>query len=62
MEKILDIFRDLFQTIRDINEKYKTPEIEMTPTVRISLLVLRIYLLATVGIIFIKLVTLVIAH
>jgi hypothetical protein len=45
MNTIINGFRDLFQAIRDINEKYKTPRIKTTRMVSLSLLLLRIYLL-----------------
>jgi hypothetical protein len=45
MNRIFDGFRDLFQAIREINEKYKTPRIKTTRMVSLSLLLLRIYLL-----------------
>jgi hypothetical protein len=45
MNNILDGFRDFFQAIREINEKYKTPRIKTTRMVSLSLLLLRIYLL-----------------
>ena len=45
MNSILNGFRDFFQAIRDINEKYKTPRIKTTRMVSLSLLLLRIYLL-----------------
>jgi hypothetical protein len=57
MEKIMEILKNMTRTIRDMNERYKTPEIKMTPTVRWSLLLLRIYLLAMVVVIFIKFTT-----
>jgi hypothetical protein len=46
MNGILDGFRDFFQAIREINQKYKTPRIKTTRMVTISLLMLRIYLIA----------------
>jgi CHASE3 domain sensor protein len=46
MDEILDSFRDFFQAIREINQKYKTPRIKTTRMVTISLLLLRIYLIA----------------
>jgi hypothetical protein len=46
MNTIINGFRDFFQAIRDINEKYKTPRIKTTRMVSLSLLLLRIYLLA----------------
>ncbi len=60
MDKVFAPFRSFFQMIREINEKYKTPELQMTPMVRISLLFLRIYLLTMVAIIFLKFITTVI--
>ena len=45
MNSIFDGIRDLFQAIRDINEKYKIPRIKTTRMVSLSLLLLRIYLL-----------------
>lgn len=46
MNEILDSFRDFFQAIREINQKYKTPRIKTTRMITISLLMLRIYLIA----------------
>ena len=46
MNAILDGFRDFFQAIREINQKYKTPRIKTTRMITISLLMLRIYLIA----------------
>jgi hypothetical protein len=40
--------------IRDINEKYKTPRIKMTPMVKASLLMLRLYLFFMVAILLYK--------
>jgi hypothetical protein len=45
MDSILNGFRDFFQAIRDINQKYKTPRIKTTRMVSLSLLMLRIYLI-----------------
>ncbi len=45
MENILNGFKDFFQAIREINQKYKTPRIKTTRMVSISLLMLRIYLI-----------------
>jgi hypothetical protein len=45
MNNILNGFRDFFQAIRDINQKYKTPRIKTTRMVSLSLLLLRIYLI-----------------
>jgi hypothetical protein len=37
-----------FRQVREINKKYATPKIKMTPMVRYALLLLRIYLIVLV--------------
>ena len=44
----------LVRKIREINQRYSTPHIEMSRGVRISLMVLRVYLLLLVGLIVYK--------
>ncbi|UOB04023.1 hypothetical protein [[Acidovorax] ebreus] len=46
------------QKIREINQRYSQPHIEMSTGVRISLIALRIYLLFLVGLMIYKFVTL----
>jgi hypothetical protein len=46
------------QKIRDINERYGTPTIEMSPRVRIALIALRVYLLFLVGLMAYKFILL----
>jgi hypothetical protein len=48
------------ESIREINEKYKTPRIHMTRMVRIWLVALRVYLLVMLLILSYKFATLVI--
>jgi hypothetical protein len=60
MERILDGFRGFFEAIREINEKYKTPRIKMTPMVSLSLLVLRLYLIGMLLLLLYKFVSVVI--
>jgi len=48
-----------FVRIREINEKYKTPHVKMTPAVKFALFCLRFYLLFLVGLLFFKFYTLV---
>ena len=55
---IFDSFRNTAGAIRAINQKYATPHIKMTRMVRISLGVLRFYLLFLVGILVYKFITL----
>ncbi len=50
-------FARRFEKITEINRKYRTPRIAMTPLTRIVLLLLRIYLLLLVAILFYKLFT-----
>ncbi len=47
------------EKVRDINRRYATPRIPMSPAVRISLLVLRIYLFVLVGLLIYKFYTVV---
>jgi hypothetical protein len=48
-----------FAKITEINKKYATPQIKMTPQVKLALLVLRLYLLFLVAILAYKFTTIV---
>lgn len=48
------IFRSLIHGVRVVNHRYRKPKIEMTPLVRASLLVLRLYLILLVGLMIFK--------
>ncbi len=61
METVMNLFRDLYQAIHAINDKYRTPRIQMTPMVRFWLIMLRLYLLFMLVLLAYKFVTLV-AH
>ncbi|MGA3051869.1 MAG: hypothetical protein ABSE00_08125 [Chitinispirillaceae bacterium] len=50
-------FKSNFVKIAEINRRYSTPGIKITPAVRISLLCLRVYLLALVGLLIYKFIT-----
>ena len=50
-------FKSNFVKIAEINRRYSTPGIKITPSVRISLLCLRVYLLALVGLLIYKFIT-----
>lgn len=52
----MSALRSLFAKIRAINARYHDPRIEMSATVRLSLLVLRVYLLALVALMIYKFV------
>ena len=45
--------------IAEINQRYATPRVQMTPLVKFALLFLRLYLIFLVGILFYKFFTLV---
>jgi hypothetical protein len=49
----------LFARIQEINNRFRTPHVKMTPGVKVALFLLRIYLLLLVGILFYKFFTLV---
>ena len=61
MNRILEGFRDFWESIREINRKYKTPRLKMTPLVSFWLLMLRLYLIGMVLILAYKFIT-VVAH
>ena len=52
-------FRNLFSKFSAINSRYREPRIAMSGAVRLSLLVLRVYLLALVGLMIYKFVLIV---
>jgi len=55
----MSAFRNLFSKISEINARYREPRIEMSSGVRISLMVLRVYLLALVALMIYKFVLIV---
>ena len=50
--------KNFAQKIREINQRYSKPHIEMSPAVRMSLLALRIYLLFLVSLMVYKFILL----
>lgn len=46
---IAEFLGNAWETVREINRKYKTPHLKMTPLVLFSLGLLRFYLLFLVG-------------
>ena len=58
-DKIIEFFLDGIRRVQEINKKYSKPRITMTPTVKVSLLVLRIYLIVIMGLLLYKFITLV---
>jgi len=50
------ILSSLVNGIRAVNQRYARPTIEMTPLVKVSLFVLRLYLIALVGLMVFKFV------
>jgi hypothetical protein len=55
----MSAFRNLFAKIAAINSRYRKPRIEMSGAVRVSLMVLRVYLLALVALMVYKFVLIV---
>jgi len=51
--------RSLISRIREINSRYRAPRIQMSAAVRLSLMALRLYLSALVGLMVYKFVRLV---
>lgn len=46
--------KGFIESIREINEKYRTPRIKMTPLVNASMIALRVYLILILLILFYK--------
>ncbi len=59
MERITGSLRDFVEAIREINAKYRTPRIKMTPMVSLSLLLLRVYLIGMLLLLAYKFITVV---
>jgi hypothetical protein len=55
----MSALRNLFTKIAAINSRYREPRIEMSRAVRVSLMVLRVYLLALVALMVYKFVLIV---
>jgi len=55
----MNSLRRLRATIAEINRRYQTPRIAMSPAVRLSLMALRVYLLLLVGLMVYRFVVLV---
>ncbi|MGD0585475.1 MAG: hypothetical protein ABSA86_06825 [Oryzomonas sp.] len=55
---IRDFFSHNFAKIREINQKYAKPNVEMSGWVKASLLFLRLYLILLVGLLLYKFITL----
>lgn len=62
MESIRNGLRGLAELVRETNRKYKTPRLKMTPMVRISLLLLRAYLIGMILLLIYKFITVVAPH
>ena len=46
-------------SVRDINQKYRQPRVQITPGVKFALLALRLYLFIMVGLLLYKFITLI---
>jgi hypothetical protein len=49
----------LISRVREINARYRRPQVKMTPGVKAALLLLRVYLVLLLGILAFKFITLV---
>jgi len=57
IKRIVYNFFGIFDAVRTINERYKHPRIQVTPMVRMSLLLLRLYLVFIVAILIYKFIS-----
>ena len=55
-----DFFKNSFSQIAEINRKYAHPQLKTGKAVKVSLLLLRLYLILLVGILFYKFYTIVV--
>ena len=56
-QRFRELCQDKFGKIIEINEKYAHPKIEMSPTVKISLFLLRVYLIFLLLLLVYKFIT-----
>ncbi len=57
MKLFTSVYRSLINQVREINGKYATPAIQVTPLVKVSLLLLRLYLFLLIGLLIYKFVS-----
>jgi len=57
MNLFTSVYRSLAGEVKEINRKYATPAIRVTPFVKASLLLLRLYLILLVGLLIYKFVS-----
>lgn len=62
VKQIQNIFHNLINSVREINRKYAKPRIKLTKWVKVSLFLLRLYLLLLVGLLIFKFITIVQGH
>jgi hypothetical protein len=55
---IKSLFSNSYAKIQEINKKYEKPGIEMSKRVKVSLLLLRVYLFTLIGLTIYKFITL----
>jgi len=58
-KQIKNFYEQHFEKIIEINEKYKSPRIAASPTVKFALFALRFYLIFIVGLLIYKFITLI---
>jgi len=60
IRQAMKFFKDAVDQVREINAKYANPHLKTSKAVKISLLLLRVYLILLVGILFFKFYTVVV--
>ncbi|MGA2141573.1 MAG: hypothetical protein ABSG94_04030 [Brevinematales bacterium] len=55
---MFNMINGFLKSISEINKKYRTPTIQITPWVKVSLFILRMYLLILVGLLVFRFITL----
>lgn len=58
-KQLKNFYEQHFERIIEINEKYNSPRIIMSPTVKFALIALRFYLVFIVGLLIYKFITLI---
>ncbi len=55
----MKIFTQFIEKIREINARYAKPKVEMSPTIKVSLAALRIYLFILVALLLYKFISII---
>jgi len=58
-KQLKNFYEQHFERIIEINEKYASPSLAMSPTVKFALIVLKFYLIFIIGLLIYKFITLI---